>query len=408
MSLENIKLIGTEQIIKTISLDDIKNDLTNKLNESNLIFSILVLASRSYYSKNKNSVLLMNKYNETSNSNFVQDEKVISDKVIALASDSFTYFGNLSGIPSLYELLDQSNDTQHFVNLVTKHIGRGLSLSERQNINRNYADSEIKRLDQILKSNQECFHKVEDSDEIVCKKCNHFISFKNSSSRYKDDLITNFANESILEKALLIELNKVPRNLQNPKSKNRTPVYNAKELVMLVIRACVVSFPSLSYSILKKIIYKILENYHNSSPIYIEEKKHEESGSLDYFEFYEASLFGENSVEDFKVIELMDFNVNKIIKESFNEDQLACIASEMKIAFKTNRELAAYLKKSEETARNLKDQTIEGLRKLINEISNVDYADINQEDSEYFASHFTSTLVRYIQSFFSEEVADVT
>jgi len=177
---------------------------------------------------------------------------------------------------------------------------------------------------------------------------------------------------------------------------------------LLVVRACVVSFPTLSYSKLKKIIYKILDNYHNSSPIYIEEKKHDESGSLDYFEFYETSLFGENRDEDYKVIELMDFNVNKIIKENFDEVKLACIASEMKIAFKTNRELAEYLNKSEETARNLKNQSIEEMRKLINEISNGAHTDFNQEDLEYFAKHFTGTLVRYIQSFFSEDVVNVT
>ena len=101
MSLENINLIGKEQIINTISLDDIKDDLTNNLKDSNLIFSILVLASRNFYSKNKNSVYLSNKYNETSKSNFVQDGKVIDDNIISLASDSFTYFGNLSGVSSL-------------------------------------------------------------------------------------------------------------------------------------------------------------------------------------------------------------------------------------------------------------------------------------------------------------------
>jgi len=408
MSLENINLIGKEQIINTISLDDIKDDLTNNLKDSNLIFSILVLASRNFYSKNKNSVYLSNKYNETSKSNFVQDGKVIDDNIISLASDSFTYFGNLSGVSSFYELIDLSNNTQDFVNLVRHNIGKGLSLNERQNVNRNYADSEIKRLDKILKSNQECFHKDEDSDEIICKKCNQFKSFKESSALFKDETIKNFANESLFEQALYIELNKVPRNLQNPNNKKRTPVYSAKELVLLVVRACVVSFPTLSYSKLKKIIYKILDNYHNSSPIYIEEKKHDESGSLDYFEFYETSLFGENRDEDYKVIELMDFNVNKIIKENFDEVKLACIASEMKIAFKTNRELAEYLNKSEETARNLKNQSIEEMRKLINEISNGAHTDFNQEDLEYFAKHFTGTLVRYIQSFFSEDVVNVT
>ena len=57
---------------------------------------------------------------------------------------------------------------------------------------------------------------------------------------------------------------------------------------------------------------------------------------------------------------------------------------------------------------HLKNQSIEEMRKLINEISNGAHTDFNQEDLEYFAKHFTGTLVRYIQSFFSEDVANVT
>ena len=396
---QNILL--SKEAILSMKVLEIENELNDNGKKSFVLLSVIVLAARAVMAKRKNSVLINKYYDEKSRSSFHQDGKMIDEKTISLATDSLTWFGDRSGVPSLHELLNISNDIQHFVNLLQKHIYKGVLLKNRDDKNRDYSDSEIKRLDKIFKSRQECFHKEFEQDKITCRQCDNY----ETSLRQRGKEIENLKEEHLrvitLEEELFKALYKVPRNLQNPKNKIRTPIYNAKELILLVIKACALSFPNLSYKLLKKIIYKILENYHNSAPIYIEDNRHEDTGDLDYFEFNNTEL---NSIEKYENLCVMDVNVMKLIKENFDNNQLACIASEMGIAFGTNKELGNYISKSEETARNLKKETVDKLKTLLEDISKNESNYVENEDLEIFSVHFAETLKRYVSDLFKGDV----
>ena len=100
----------------------------------------------------------------------------------------------------------------------------------------------------------------------------------------------------------------------------------------------------------------------------------------------------------------MDVNVKKLIKENFDNNQLACIASEMGIVFRTNKELGNYISKSEETARNLKFETVDKLKTLLEDISKNESNYVENEDLEIFSAHFAGTLKRYVSDLFKEDV----
>ena len=170
---QNDRLLPKDEILN-LSLEEIKGDLDENTKESQIILSCVVFASRAVMNKNKNSVLYKKFYSEEGRSSILQDEKLIDQRTIDLATDSLTWFGEVSGISNLYELLNLSNDSQHFINLLQKHIRRGVVSKERNDINRSYVDNEIKKLEKVLESKQECFHKEVGEDKIICKKCNNY------------------------------------------------------------------------------------------------------------------------------------------------------------------------------------------------------------------------------------------
>jgi hypothetical protein len=369
------KLLKTElEMLKKDSATNRKKiKKINALLQSNMILSMAILASRSIFKKhNKSTYLKKHFIDPVANDNvamYSQDNTVISAAIANLATESLTWFGIVSGISSLKELHDVSNDAQHLINLLQKHIWHGVLLKEKKNLDRSYADSEIKRLKKILENGKPCFHMEPGSDLIVCKKCDEY---EPRLKKLAKDLSTEkegHIRESKLEQYLFHELDKVPKRRQNPNSKNRNAIYGAPELFSIVVKSCALAFPNLSFTLLRKIIYKILVIFDKSEPFKYEDINNTEGANMDYFEsLYFEDIFDHEHKERWKkemsVAEVQDYEVSELINKLTEEDEV-CLATEMQLGkFKTNKYLAEYLGFSEEKARTVRKESLGKVKNL--------------------------------------------
>ena len=407
--IEEQILVHTDRKLFEDELETLKKDsATNrkkikKINsklQSDMILSMAILASRSIFKKhNKSTYLKKHFIDPVANDDvmvYSQDNKVISAAIANLATESLTWFGIVSGISSLKELHDISNDAQHLINLMQKHIWHGVLLKEKRNLNRSYADSEIKRLKKILENGKPCFHKEPGNDLIVCKRCDEY------EPRLKDlakDLSTEketHIRESKLEQYLFQELDKVPKRRQNPNSKNRNAIYGAPELFSIVVKSCAIAFPNLSFTLLRDIIYKILVIFDKSEPYKYEDINSTEGANMDYFEsLYFEDIFDKDYKKKWSeyldVAEVQDYEVSELINKLTEKDE-ACIATTMKLGkLKTNKDLAQYLGVSEETARAAGIESINKLKKITDSLEN---------DMKMI---FTTTLNHHLQGRYEDE-----
>lgn len=381
-NLENhlkAKIWESSSVLLSIPLEDyqkhiIKFEKNESGEMSEELMSMLIYASRLVYRDNKNKPYFKKIYDQDNASiqNW-QDGIRINSKAVFFAVESLTWWGDI--ISSLSSVCDSSEDTKSFNSLIINQLERGPTAINRKNVNRSYVDREVTRLEEILHKGQKCFKKHKNGDVISCKKCS-----------YEEDLllkgkdINKIKDIEERENNLLNEIykavSKVPYKIPNKNTKIRTPLYRSPELVKIVIKACALSFPHLSYDVLVKIFRKILRKYENFEPTNIDD---------------ENKTRDKNIEKQFEKIHMNDINFNKIILE-LDEKEFPVIHRILvqKEPFSSDKDAADFLGVSVRTLLTRKQSFQEKLIEIIKEKQ--------QDDSEAWdeaiVEEFVQTLKR--------------
>lgn len=349
--------------------EDLKNEFINL--ESTLSISCVYLAVKWLINQNKESTYYSDyTNNQGSESVFKYKSRQITVGEELLLTDSIGYLTKQkSSIGNIrYEIADAfvhatgDNGHEHFINLLKKRISQ--MVSNNNKMNNSEADNLFERISEIFNSDEYCFHM--DEVDMICFDCALEIKNKVDSMLLKDgELETNLTSVTSLFKRSFEQVR------YNPDSKIAQRIYSTEDLVGMIFIMCKIFQNRFKVADFYKIIRELVGIWDNQQPILYDGINEED---MDTFQFA-IGMYEENELYEYSIL---DSEISTFLN-SLQQEQIYSVLSIMgHPRFKTNRQLAQRIKKSEEYARQIKQSTEEELKKFF---ENYDEAD--SEDQEY-------------------------
>ena len=349
--------------------EDLKNEFINL--ESTLSLSCVYLAVKWLINQNKESTYYSDyTNNQGSESVFKYKSRQITVGEELLLTDSIGYLTKQkSSIGNIrYEIADAfvhatgDNGHEHFINLLKKRISQ--MVSNNNKMNNSEADNLFERISEIFNSDEYCFHM--DEVDMICFDCALEIKNKVDSMLLKDgELETNLTSVTSLFKRSFEQVR------YNPDSKIAQRIYSTEDLVGMIFIMCKIFQNRFKVADFYKIIRELVGIWDNQQPILYDGINEED---MDTFQFA-IGMYEENELYEYSIL---DSEISTFLN-SLQQEQIYSVLSIMgHPRFKTNRQLAQRINKSEEYARQIKQSTEEELKKFF---ENYDEAD--SEDQEY-------------------------
>ena len=349
--------------------EDLKNEFINL--ESTLSISCVYLAVKWLINQNKESTYYSDyTNNQGSESVFKYKSRQITVGEELLLTDSIGYLTKQkSSIGNIrYEIADAfvhatgDNGHEHFINLLKKRISQ--MVSNNNKMNNSEADNLFERISEIFNSDEYCFHM--DEVDMICFDCALEIKNKVDSMLLKDgELETNLTSVTSLFKRSFEQVR------YNPDSKIAQRIYSTEDLVGMIFIMCKIFQNRFKVADFYKIIRELVGIWDNQQPILYDGINEED---MDTFQFA-IGMYEENELYEYSIL---DSEISTFLN-SLQQEQIYSVLSIMgHPRFKTNRQLAQRIYKSEEYARQIKQSTEEELKKFF---ENYDEAD--SEDQEY-------------------------
>ena len=349
--------------------EDLKNQFINL--ESTLSLSCVYLAVKWLINQNKESTYYSDyTNNQGSESVFkyksrqitVGEELLLTESVIYLSKQKSSK-GNIR-----YEIADAfvhatgDNGHEHFINLLKKRISQ--MVSNNNKMNNSEADNLFERISEIFNSDEYCFHM--DEVDMICFDCALEIQDQVDSMLLKDgELETNLPSVTSLFKKSFEQVR------YNPDSKIAQRIYSTKDLVGMIFLMCKIFQNRFKVADFYKIIRELVGIWDNQQPILYDGINEE---NMDTFQFA-IGMYEENELYEYSIL---DSEISTFLN-SLQKEQIYSVLSILEHPrFRTNRQLAQRINKSEEYARQIKQSTEEELKKFF---ENYDEAD--SEDQKY-------------------------
>jgi hypothetical protein len=349
--------------------EDLKNEFINL--ESTLSISCVYLAVKWLINQNKESTYYSDyTNNQGSESVFKYKSRQITVGEELLLTDSIGYLTKQkSSIGNIrYEIADAfvhatgDNGHEHFINLLKKRISQ--MVSNNNKMNNSEADNLFERISEIFNSDEYCFHM--DEVDMICFDCALEIKNKVDSMLLKDgELETNLTSVTSLFKRSFEQVR------YNPDSKIAQRIYSTEDLVGMIFIMCKIFQNRFKVADFYKIIRELVGIWDNQQPILYDGINEED---MDTFQFA-IGMYEENELYEYSIL---DSEISTFLNSLQMEQIYSVLGIMGHPRFKTNRQLAQRIKKSEEYARQIKQSTEEELKKFF---ENYDEAD--SEDQEY-------------------------
>ena len=349
--------------------EDLKNQFINL--ESTLSLSCVYLAVKWLINQNKESTYYSDyTNNQGSESVFkyksrqitVGEELLLTESVIYLSKQKSSK-GNIR-----YEIADAfvhaigDNGHEHFINLLKKRISQ--MVSNNNKMNNSEADNLFERISEIFNSDEYCFHM--DEVDMICLDCALEIQKQVDSMLLKDgELETSLTSVTSLFKRSFEQVR------YNPDSKIAQRIYSTENLVGMIFLMCKIFQNRFKVADFYKIIRELVGIWDNQQPILYDGINEED---MDTFQFA-IGMYEENELYEYSIL---DSEISTFLNSLELEQIYSVLGIMGHPRFKTNRQLAKKINKSEEYARQIKQSTEEELKKFF---ENYDEAD--SEDQEY-------------------------
>ena len=349
--------------------EDLKNQFINL--ESTLSLSCVYLAVKWLINQNKESTYYSDyTNNQGSESVFkyksrqitVGEELLLTESVIYLSKQKSSK-GNIR-----YEIADAfvhaigDNGHEHFINLLKKRISQ--MVSNNNKMSNSEADNLFERISEIFNSDEYCFHM--DEVDMICFDCALEIQKQVDSMLLKDgELETSLTSVTSLFKRSFEQVR------YNPDSKIAQRIYSTENLVGMIFLMCKIFQNRFKVADFYKIIRELVGIWDNQQPILYDGINEED---MDTFQFA-IGMYEENELYEYSIL---DSEISTFLNSLELEQIYSVLGIMGHPRFKTNRQLAKKINKSEEYARQIKQSTEEELKKFF---ENYDEAD--SEDQEY-------------------------
>lgn len=349
--------------------EDLKNQFINL--ESTLSLSCVYLAVKWLINQNKESTYYSDyTNNQGSESVFkyksrqitVGEELLLTESVIYLSKQKSSK-GNIR-----YEIADAfvhaigDNGHEHFINLLKKRISQ--MVSNNNKMSNSEADNLFERISEIFNSDEYCFHM--DEVDMICLDCALEIQKQVDSMLLKDgELETSLTSVTSLFKRSFEQVR------YNPDSKIAQRIYSTENLVGMIFLMCKIFQNRFKVADFYKIIRELVGIWDNQQPILYDGINEED---MDTFQFA-IGMYEENELYEYSIL---DSEISTFLNSLELEQIYSVLGIMGHPRFKTNRQLAKKINKSEEYARQIKQSTEEELKKFF---ENYDEAD--SEDQEY-------------------------
>lgn len=349
--------------------EDLKNQFINL--ESTLSLSCVYLAVKWLINQNKESTYYSDyTNNQGSESVFkyksrqitVGEELLLTESVIYLSKQKSSK-GNIR-----YEIADAfvhatgDNGHEHFINLLKLRISQ--MVSNNNKMSNSEADNLFERISEIFNSDEYCFHM--DEVDMICFDCALEIQKQVDSMLLKDgELETSLTSVTSLFKRSFEQVR------YNPDSKIAQRIYSTENLVGMIFLMCKIFQNRFKVADFYKIIRELVGIWDNQQPILYDGINEED---MDTFQFA-IGMYEENELYEYSIL---DSEISTFLNSLELEQIYSVLGIMGHPRFKTNRQLAKKINKSEEYARQIKQSTEEELKKFF---ENYDEAD--SEDQEY-------------------------